>query len=499
MSLDQLLEECIVKVVVPGRAVGSGFFVAPGHLLTCAHVVRSAIKDTVEIVWVKSQSSYEAKILEIADDQKTLDVALLCLKGAWPDHPCVYLDTASGLRQEDIRLMDPLYSYGYLKSYPNGAGVSLEHESFTGDNPPLIKFKNGQIEEGLSGSALLNTRTGKVCGVVKETRGDFFPNGGGAVPISVAHREFLSQINLIEQQESFHSQNTDWMKLLPSRAFEDANLSPIEVANQRPRSQQIDDVLRELNYSTQEYDFKEYDLEATGAFLIRADEDYIQKWLVNRLFMKVTGIQRENLSERERPKTLTMNVTRRMRDLDMFWSSLSKKLEPSGQLSSSEIISLLCESAQTQPFFLVLYGISNLGPVFGQLMEEFWHPLVDQVSQSPRALNGYFVLFLTDKESSSILEHCSTSAVSSIPNQVLALEPLREIGKPDMTKWLRKGQVRDLLRSCSGDNFERYQEQLVQYNGRETESPQETLDYICDYFGFNAGVEGLKQHWKLAG
>lgn len=40
--LEELLQRCTVKLRVPGQmGWGTGFFVAPGWILTCAHVVKS--------------------------------------------------------------------------------------------------------------------------------------------------------------------------------------------------------------------------------------------------------------------------------------------------------------------------------------------------------------------------------------------------------------------------------------------------------------------------
>jgi len=52
-SLYELLHNCIVKVVDPQGSRGTGFFVAPGLILTCAHVVEAAGKQKmpVEISW----------------------------------------------------------------------------------------------------------------------------------------------------------------------------------------------------------------------------------------------------------------------------------------------------------------------------------------------------------------------------------------------------------------------------------------------------------------
>lgn len=43
-QLEDLLQDCTVKLLLPGRSGwGTGFFVAPRLLLTCAHGVREAI------------------------------------------------------------------------------------------------------------------------------------------------------------------------------------------------------------------------------------------------------------------------------------------------------------------------------------------------------------------------------------------------------------------------------------------------------------------------
>jgi hypothetical protein len=47
--LQALFERCVVQVTIGGQHNGSGFFVAPGRVLTCAHVVRDSIE--VGIVW----------------------------------------------------------------------------------------------------------------------------------------------------------------------------------------------------------------------------------------------------------------------------------------------------------------------------------------------------------------------------------------------------------------------------------------------------------------
>src|SRR4051794_30141731 len=49
LSLSQLLVRSTVRIRSPYAEVGTGFFVAPGWILTCAHVVADKQGDTGEI------------------------------------------------------------------------------------------------------------------------------------------------------------------------------------------------------------------------------------------------------------------------------------------------------------------------------------------------------------------------------------------------------------------------------------------------------------------
>jgi hypothetical protein len=202
--LEDLLQQCTVKITIPG-GWGTGFFVAPGLILTCAHVVRKAADLQVTVFYPARQQSLSAIVKAKADDGKTLDLALVELSEPLPDHPCVLLD------EEPVAVDQALYSYGYLESYTNAAPVRPINEGLTGDTPPLLKLQGAQIEKGISGAALLNLKTGKVCGMVKETRAAGFDLGGGAIPTRVILEQFPE---LRELQREFHGSDRRWNELL---------------------------------------------------------------------------------------------------------------------------------------------------------------------------------------------------------------------------------------------------------------------------------------------
>jgi hypothetical protein len=180
-----------------GASQGTGFFVAPGRILTCAHVVEDMHDKAapIDIEW--DGKPYPATILDYRAKPYP-DLALLQVKPG--DHPCVYLNGA-------IEVGDTLYSYGYTDEYPDGDSVTAKYEGPSGGASSLLKFKEGQVRPGLSGSPLLNQRTGAVCGIVKRTRARETDLGGRAIPCATILAE-LDELSGLQQR--FHRADPGW-------------------------------------------------------------------------------------------------------------------------------------------------------------------------------------------------------------------------------------------------------------------------------------------------
>jgi len=156
--LYDLLVRCTVRLTVPGDSgQGTGFFVAPGLILTCAHVVEAAGPDkVVDVHW--AGQSIPGQCVKEYFQPKGFDVAMVRVDLA--DHPCVLLDEA-------YTLGDGMLAYGYPLRSLAGDQVSLESEDWerspaASADPPHLKLKQGQVLSGLSGAPLLNRRTGGV-------------------------------------------------------------------------------------------------------------------------------------------------------------------------------------------------------------------------------------------------------------------------------------------------------------------------------------------------
>ena len=206
-QLIDLLRGCTVRLSVSGGH-GTGFFVAPGTILSCAHVVKLAqeAKKAVTAFW--NGQAYTASIQRyLAETHPELqmlypDLALLKVDKL-SDHPCAYL-------HEEAHLGDKFYSYGYIDDYKGGDPATFVSEGWT-DERKLLKLKAGQAQAGMSGAPVLNLRTGGVCGVMKRSRGVDSDLGGRAVPVSRVFEEFPE---LVEQQRQFHQRDRRWYDCL---------------------------------------------------------------------------------------------------------------------------------------------------------------------------------------------------------------------------------------------------------------------------------------------
>jgi hypothetical protein len=202
--------ELVRRATVPiGRAadhehLGTGFFVAPGMLLTAAHVVAEYEHDPagVEVFWD-------------GEPKPCTSIALLADPPAgwpaneapypWPDaailevdhegHPCVCLSEDWPL---EANPRPWLYSWGYARDYdPDAVGGTSVRVEYVGpseqSSPPpapgqaaplLLNIMWARVIPGMSGAPLLDERTLKVCAIMKRTRTELAVEGGFATAIA---------------------------------------------------------------------------------------------------------------------------------------------------------------------------------------------------------------------------------------------------------------------------------------------------------------------------
>ncbi|NEP01120.1 MAG: serine protease [Symploca sp. SIO2E9] len=195
----EYLQRCTVRLNISGSQ-GTGFFVARGLILTCAHVVEYADSNSVNVFWKAQNQNYKAKIEKLLE--YPLDLALLRLDSESFNHPCV------GLDQSEPKINEDLYIFGYPKGegvdYSDGDSGTFKYEGESFKKDVLLhKLKQGRIIDGFSGSPLLNLRTGKVCGMVNISSDTSSDLGGRAVSTKIILEQF-PEIAALNQQ--FHQQ-----------------------------------------------------------------------------------------------------------------------------------------------------------------------------------------------------------------------------------------------------------------------------------------------------
>jgi hypothetical protein len=150
---------------------GTGFFIAPGRVVTCAHVVPE-LDGAVYLAYCRGEE-LAATVLarEPAKGADKLfsfpDVALLEVELA--DHPSVALRTALPDNE------DQLYAYGYplLDGRPFADHMFLRAVApltEVGSGNEFLKTTGDQVRGGASGSPVLDDTTGELVGMINQTR-----------------------------------------------------------------------------------------------------------------------------------------------------------------------------------------------------------------------------------------------------------------------------------------------------------------------------------------
>ena len=179
-AIGQVAKSCAVRLDADSF-VGSGFFVAPRMVATCAHVVGSRSQMTAD--WQGQR--FTAHVIMSVPSQRGRgnywafpDLALLAIDDP-VSHRVAWLD------EEPPIPGDTLQAYGFSEKTPQSGiqadGLQMVVAAEAGD---YWRVKDDQVVGGLSGCLAVNERTGLVAGVVKASRDQGNAAGGWIVPAS---------------------------------------------------------------------------------------------------------------------------------------------------------------------------------------------------------------------------------------------------------------------------------------------------------------------------
>lgn len=227
-GVEDLLRDCLVWI--PDR--GTGFFVAPGLILTCAHLFWKDGAISTKVIWHEQIGQAQVHSLRPRETSSGPDLALLEVTWCAPApasaptaaalplpvspttedqpviHPCVML-------ADDANPEDEFVAYGH----PDGKFVQGDVVRFKYTGPSLnkvgteyIRVSGDNPRYGFSGSPILNLRTKEVSGVLAMTLNPNAAEGARFLPAELAFKGFP---DLGEKQKAYHQQDLTWTNLLP--------------------------------------------------------------------------------------------------------------------------------------------------------------------------------------------------------------------------------------------------------------------------------------------
>jgi len=213
-ELASLLEHCLVRIDA-GQAYGSGVFVAPGTILTCAHVV--AGRDAVAVTW--NGQRLTGRVVESAPASPggaTIwpypDLAVLRLDHLDEleevEHPCVWLG------EQPYGSDAALLGLGHSTVYGGEPVIASARGRLGGRYGHFRRFVDDEVTAGMSGGPVLDEAAGQVCGLLKSSRALDTNLGGLVMPVA-GLRELSPAVRdaLWRAHDRYHAADPRWTSL----------------------------------------------------------------------------------------------------------------------------------------------------------------------------------------------------------------------------------------------------------------------------------------------
>lgn len=269
-------------------------------------------------------------------------------------------------------------------------------------------------------------------------------------------------------------------------ADQNANLLPTDASPETENSSVAAKVSKRLwllDYFDQEKVFSTeincFSQNRSALFLIQTKAPEIQRWLLKRLARQVP-----NYSNAERFCFDARSHSMRW-DFASFWADFAKRLNTDNEPDA--VITALREKCQSK---LVLISISSIWKegLSERLFKEFLTRLVTDVnSQSYAAPRAGLVLFLTEDASLCSEFECLNSPITQLPS-------LEEIQASDITGWLCRDDVYDLLKSLISEEHinQTIQTKICSWS----KAPKDVVEEICCLFRLQYGLAEVEPFWR---
>lgn len=229
-----LTERNVVGIWANDTFCGTGFLVTPDTALTCAHVVagreETSLTATVEGCSVPIEVRRLMPATKGAESTYGFpDLAELRVLAPAPDLRGVWLGNAAPTQAASVSV------HGFSgHTLEPGVQPDTLHLTVAGRSGRFVRLQWDQVVQGFSGGPVLDTTTGRVCGVLKASRHEKGMSGGWLIPIDAV--EELSP-GLLRRNHAAHRAGTVWFDVARNRKARQAALfgpDPAPVSGNTP-------------------------------------------------------------------------------------------------------------------------------------------------------------------------------------------------------------------------------------------------------------------------
>ncbi len=194
-ELRRLMDARTVQILGNGVHGGSGSFIAPGLVLTCAHVVstdQNAVARRAVVAWNGQQLPGQVQAhpqSSTSDLWPYPDLCVIELDKPVPRHPCVVLGELRDILGTGVYLTGFNGIYDQHQDQFQGKSGELDGPQDS-DDGRMWQLKDCEIASGMSGGPVLDLSSGVVCGIAKAQRKRVTTMGGLMIPADALRATF---------------------------------------------------------------------------------------------------------------------------------------------------------------------------------------------------------------------------------------------------------------------------------------------------------------------
>jgi vWA-MoxR associated protein C-terminal domain/Trypsin-like peptidase domain/vWA-MoxR associated protein middle region 0 len=185
-ELEALFHACLVRLDGPGRDFGSGVWVGPSLVLTCAHV---AHRGQVTLSW--NYRRMRGFVLDAAPGTppakgelwSSPDLSLIDVDDPPAGHPCAWLG------DHQVNTSSRLFIIGNAKVWTPEPSPHAANGTYGGPADGGWRFSGDEITRGMSGGPVLDLDNAVVVGLAKASRKENTTMGGLIMPLAALRHE----------------------------------------------------------------------------------------------------------------------------------------------------------------------------------------------------------------------------------------------------------------------------------------------------------------------